>query len=299
MRKLLTLLLISYTFLSLSGQTKERDSILEIAEKYRSVSGAKELNTIITKAQKGLVVANTKDSLYAANLFLLEAESLFYTWDVPVVRKKFKNAIDMSPSTDEGQILKVEAIISGTYMEIPIGFEMLGYIKTKESLSILENLKSEPPTDLLLSIYESLMILNSTFGNTDKQEEYRDKANKLFQKNKFNPRRMAAFYTANIMSLYETEASESTILYYVNKIRKFPNKKDLPNFKYDDISASNRVVKYYYNAYKRGDKTALKKGYDIIALTLQKYSNDQSMSYHVKEIMSLKCEFLIAENKFE
>ena len=60
MHKLLTLLLIFYTFLSLSGQTKERDSILEIAEKYRSVSGAKELNTIITEAQKGLVIDTTK-----------------------------------------------------------------------------------------------------------------------------------------------------------------------------------------------------------------------------------------------
>ncbi|MDN3491911.1 CHAT domain-containing protein [Winogradskyella bathintestinalis] len=299
MRKLLTLLLVFHTFLSLSGQTKERDSILQIAEKYRSVSGAKELNNIVTKAQKGLIVKNTKDSLYAANLFLLEAESLFYSWDIPVLREKFNSAINMSPSTDEGQILKVETIISSTYMEVPIGFEMSAYTKTKEALSILENLKSEPPTDLLLSIYESLMILNSTFGDTKKQKEYRDKANKLFEKNNFDSSRMVAFYTANIMSLYETDTNESTILYYINKIRKFPNKIELPNFKYVDISASNRLTKYYYNTYKRGDKTALKKGYDIIAQTLQKYSKDKSMSYHIKEAMHLKCEFLIAENKFE
>lgn len=294
------------TFIFVSGfqmsysQEKKRDSILEAAEKHRSYSGSKKLNGLVTNAQKDLVVKNAKDSLYAATLYLLEAESLFYGWDVPLVTKKFNLGLSMCPKNDEGQILKAEILLSSSYMDAPSGFEMIAYTKNKKALTILENLESTtPPGELLMPVYQMLMTLSSIFGNTSESEVYRFKAEEFFNKNSFEPKADIDFYNSNIMTLYKTEVDEETILFYVDKMKAYPNKKYAPLYKYSYASSLNRLTEYYYRSFKRGNKTALKKGYKVINTVLEKYKDDKDMNYYKRVELYFKCEFLLAENKLQ
>lgn len=281
------------------GQQKERDSVLQLAEQYRSFKGKEELHRITTSAQQRLVVKTTADSLYAATLYLYEAESLFYNWDVPVLRKLFDRTVDMCPNTDDGQLLKVETLMSRAYMEAPSGFETVAYQNAKESLAILKSIDTQTTNKTLLQTYGMLMVMSSNFGYNNKMQEYYTEAKRVFDKGSLSKDDVIGFYTDIVMGLYKTDVEEAIIVPYLDKIRNYPNKKEVRNYKNTYASTLNRMTEYYYNAHISGNATALKKGNDLITLLMDNYANDASMNYYIMIGLYYKTQFLLSENKLE
>ena len=299
MNRFLLVFMFIGIFHNVHAQSQQRDSIIEVLDAYSMQSKNKELKELSINAQKGLSIKNEADSLYAAQLYYYEAESQFLTWNVPVLRKLFNRAMDMCPKSDEGQLVKVNALKASVFMEAPQGFELEAYNKSKQALSILQNLNTEPPADTLLEIYSCLAILTTTFGNTDKRKEYFREAKRLITKNDFNSDVINGYYITMIMSLYKTDTEEREILYYLDLLEQMPNKADVRYFEASHASSLYRITEYYHKSYENGNKNALTKGREMANKIIKLYGNDDFLKFHVKVARYFLCEFLIAENRLD
>jgi CHAT domain-containing protein len=301
MHKLLTLLLIFYTFLSLSGQTKERDSILGVLEKYDDAYDFKSTLTLSKASQKDVVPQTATDSLYLASLIYYEANGISQSGNIPAMRKAYNSAITMCPNTDDGNVLKAITISSSCVIEHISGLNIIAYKKTEEALAILERVEKPVFFEILTSLNTVMAQNTLDFEEMEKHKTYLSKANNVFyaHENDYKTSAKMKFYISMLRFLKAKDGEEKDILKLLHKIKNIDDKASDPTYEFKLDLVQITIAEFYLQQFNNGNKFAAKKAYRILENVLNDKSSDRMTEYYKKYAWYIKNELLLAENKLE
>lgn len=298
MRTLLAFLLIVYSFKPLSGQTKERDSILNVLEEYALQHDSKSLIRISKEAQKTITAITVSDSVYLANLLYYEFRGASYSGNKMILQKLYTKTLNFCPNNEEGRYLQGMIIKASTIIESINGLDIKLYNKTQKALSILEGLK-EPPQSTLYLLYLDLARYSLDFGKIERHKNYLNSARKIINQedNKTDTSMHLNFYCNNLDFSISSKTEENEIIFYMNKIENLQNKESNALYDYRWAAAKVSVARYYLEQLKHGDKKAAQKAYQTINSLIAHNKNDNAMLYYKKFAWTIKNEVLLVENK--
>jgi len=299
MRILLVLLLSVYSFQSLSGQTKERDSILKVLDNYYINSDHKNLLKVSKQAQKKLKVNTASDSLYLAKLLYYQSNTIRHPLPGRTKRKLLDKIITMCPNTHDGLVFKAFIVDYSAHIEVLDGFDIMAYQKMEKALAILEGLEDRPPFKMLLGINLGLANYTLRLGEIEKYNNHVLNAEQIFNQNTFDVLAKVSFYNTRIRQLNIENKDEIKLLDYINKMKIVCQNNPSNYHEFHFAMAQVNVAQFYLERLKKGDKKAAKKAYAFLDNVLSNKNEDRIMLYYKKEAWCVKNNVLIEENKFE
>jgi len=299
MRILLVLLLSVYSFQSLSGQTKERDSVLKVLNNYALQRDNTNLLKVSKQEQNQVKLNTDADSLYLANLIFQESRTIKSSRVKGAKHKIHDRIIDLCPNNHDGLLFKAFIIKKSATFDIFNGIDILAYKKMEKALAILEGLNEPYPVEMALQLYTYTASHALDYGETEKYNRYYFKAHQILNQKVIKPLLKLEFYINVIGFNNGKNIDEEKILYYINEIKTLGQESSDELFKFKYAKSQVNVSEFYLGQVKKGDLTAVKKAYKFVDKVLSNKNNDRIMLYYKKKAWYVKNDLLIEENKFE